>query len=502
MITKNILQTLVLCFAACAGVAARPLVQTDTVLYTVTIDADAQSFMVKTDLVPGKDSVTLTFAAWTPGYYQLMHYADQVYFSSQKDFSADETKGLKRARTEWRVTTKKPFYYKTKATRNFVATSYIASDYAYVVPGSLFPMIDGNLAAPVKVKFESGNDVKIRTALKRTANSTFVAKNIDELYDSPILIGSAVVDLPVFTVQGKRHHFAGVHLADFDREPFIGNMTKIVDAAARVVGEIPYSDYYFLAIGPGQGGIERTNSTSFAFDGKGLHARESALRTYSFLAHEYFHHYNAKRIRPIELGPFDYTKANRTNMLWVAEGVTVYYDHLILARAGLTTKEELLDSFAKLIATHEANPGKEVQTLANASYETWSDGPFGRENGKTISVYVKGTIVAFMLDLAIREATEGKRCLDDVMRALYKEYYVKQGRGFTEEEFRNVCEQIAGANLQEIFDYVYTLKPIDYNKYLASAGLSMKNESEGYSISIAGKASAKQKKVLSDWIKR
>jgi len=196
----------------------------------------------------------------------------------------------------------------------------------------------------------------------------------------------------------------------------------------------------------------------------------------SFLTHEYFHHYNVKRIRPIELGPFDYDKGNRTNQLWISEGLSVYYEYLILKRAGLISQEQLLNLLRANIEAFQNKPGRLFQSLAQASFETWSDGPFGRtgdEINKTISYYDKGPIVGMLLDFAIRHETKNRKSLDDVMRKLYQDYYIKEGRGFTEDEFWNVCKLIAGKALPEIHDYVYTTNELDYMKYMTYAGLSV-----------------------------
>jgi len=218
------------------------------------------------------------------------------------------------------------------------------------------------------------------------------------------------------------------------------------------------------------------NNTTFGFNGTNFKNRETYVRTLHFLAHEYFHHYNVKRIRPIELGPFDYDKGSRTKMLWVSEGLSVYYEYMIVRRAGISTDAELLNAFRGNIVAFESKPGKRYQTLEQASYETWSDGPFGRtgdEVNKTISYYDKGPAVGMLFDFKIRQVTNNKRSLDDVMRFLYKEYYQKQKRGFTEEELRAAFENIAGTPMTDEYAYVTTTKEIDYPKYFTYAGLKI-----------------------------
>ena len=211
----------------------------------------------------------------------------------------------------------------------------------------------------------------------------------------------------------------------------------------------------------------------------------------NFIAHEYFHHYNVKRIRPVELGPFDYDRGNRTNLLWISEGLTVYYEYLMVKRAGLTSPTTLFSNFESNLNAVENNPGRFYQSLQQASYSTWSDGPFGtqgNEPGKSISYYDKGPLVGMLLDFEIRNATQNKKSLDDVMRTLYRKYYKEEQRGFTEAEFQAACEQVAGISLTGVLEYVYTTKEIDYAKYLAYAGLKIEKQS----IESKGKANTQK----------
>lgn len=213
-----------------------------------------------------------------------------------------------------------------------------------------------------------------------------------------------------------------------------------------------------------------------SFDGNELKTKQAVNRMLNFLTHEYFHHYNAKRIRPFELGPFDYDQGSRTNQLWIAEGLTVYYEYIISKKAGIKD----IDTFYKDLESHinsvENNPGRHFQSLLQSSYNTWRDGPFGNmgsEKGKTISYYNKGPIVGLFLDLQIRKLTDNKASLNDVMYTLYHKYYKDKGRGFTAAEFQSVCEEVASSNLDPIFEYVNTTKELNYNKYLKYAGLTL-----------------------------
>jgi len=459
------------------------LAQKSTLSYTVKMDNPEWHFFHVALSCKGikKDFIDFKMPVWTPGYYQKLDFAKNLQQFKATDATGKELKWEKEGDNVWRVYSKNSdinLSYEIKTERPFVATPYVDETRAYILPAGVFLYIDKMIDHPVEIKVipdEKWN--RVATGLDSIAGKkfTYTAADFDILYDSPILVGN-LEELAPFYIRGIKHRFIGYKLGDFDKEQFIVDLKRIVDAAVNVIGHIPYKSYTFIAIGPGPGGIEHLNNTTFGFNGTNFKNRETYVRTLHFLAHEYFHHYNVKRIRPIELGPFDYDKGSRTKMLWVSEGLSVYYEYMIVRRAGISTDAELLNAFRGNIVAFESKPGKRYQTLEQASYETWSDGPFGRtgdEVNKTISYYDKGPAVGMLFDFKIRQVTNNKRSLDDVMRFLYKEYYQKQKRGFTEEELRAAFENIAGTSMTDEYAYVTTTKEIDYPKYFTYAGLKI-----------------------------
>jgi predicted metalloprotease with PDZ domain len=450
--------------------------------FTVSNDPGTQSFVIDLQIRKlRQDTLILKMPAWTPGYYQLLHFADNVY-----DFTAASMKNNllsfeKRNRNAWVIPVKGlsalHLNYRVKATRNFVATPYVDSSRAYLSPPGVFLYADGRKDLPAFVHLNLQDGWTAATGLKKVKGSgkDFYAENFDILFDSPILMGP-LETLPRFTVQGIPHDFIGYRPAVSDPQRFTGDLKKIISEAVAIIQDIPYTDYTFIAIGPGQGGIEHLNSTSFGFSGQSLNTPEGKRRMYTFLAHEYFHHYNVKRIRPIELGPFDYDQENRTTLLWLSEGITVYYDQLLVRRAGLMSTEELLEGYRSRLLGYENKPGRLYQSATQASYSTWNDGPFGRsvdEVNKTVSVYDKGAILGLLLDFEIRHKTNNLKSLDDLMNKLYNEYYQQKKRGFTPAEFQDAAEQVAGGSLKEIFGYAETVAPVNYKKYFEYAGLDI-----------------------------
>lgn len=439
--------------------------------------------------------IDLKMPAWMPGYYQLLDYAGGLSGFNVKDGHGDSLAWERTDRRTWRVAVPGKggaftIEYDIFANTNFAAQSLLDSAHGFVAPTGMFLYPDGYLRQPVELAVELRNGwTKIATGLDAGSGSgpdgkqepatggvrLYRAPDFDVLYDCPILMGE-LEELPSFTVRGVPHYFSGYRMGEFDRSRFMAELKKIVEEAVEMIGDIPYRHYTFLGMGSGRGGIEHLNSAAVPFSGNQLATEGGRKRVFNFLAHEYFHHYNVKRIRPIALGPFDYQGPNRTHGLWVSEGLSVYYEYMLVLRAGLMQDSDVLHDLRNNIAAYENKPGHLRQSLAQASWDSWNYGPLGGGADSTISYYDKGPAVGLLLDLAIRHASGNRGGLDEVMRRLYREFYQAKGRGWTDAEFRQVCESVAGEPLPEIFDYVYTTKEPDYAKYLAYGGLGIDSE--------------------------
>jgi len=417
---------------------------------------------------------------WTPGYYQIMDYARNVLNFRAEDGPGNPLAWEKTAKNTWRVKSGKDasitVSYDVYAFNRSVADSYLDDERGFISPTGVFMHVAGRIQHPVTVTVRPyQNWTRVSTGLDPVEGrpNTFFAPDFDILYDCPILIGNQ--EILRFEVQGIPHVFAGINLGTIDRAKFTADLKRMVESAVTLIGEIPYRHYTFLAIGPGGGGLEHLNSTALTFNASGLTSPAGYKRWLSFVSHEYFHHYNVKRIRPIALGPFDYDRENYTNLLWVSEGISVYYEDVILNRAGLLSRDEVLERFQSSIARFENGSGHLFQSATESSFDTWmkffSRG--GNTANTTISYYDKGAALGMLLDFKIRNETKNQKSLDDVMRTLYRKFYKEKKRGFTDQEFREVCESEAGGSLSEIFEYASTVKGIDYPRYFAYAGLDI-----------------------------
>ncbi len=418
---------------------------------------------------------------WTPGYYRIMDYAKNVVNFRAEDGAGAPLAWEKTAKNTWHVrigaAPAVSVSYDVYAFAPSVADSYLDDARAFIAPAGVLMHVAGQLRHPAVVTIRPFQGwSRVSTGLDPVAGrpNTFVAPDFDVLYDSPFLAGNQEV-VP-FEVLGIPHELAIHNAGDMDRARFVGDLKKIIEATAALMGELPYRHYTFLMIGPGGGGLEHLNSAALTFNPSSLNTPAGYRSWLAFVTHEFFHLFNVKRIRPVALGPFDYDRENYTDMLWMSEGFTVYYEYLILNRAGLFTRDDVFDGLRAVIARYENAPGHLFQSAAAASFDTWmlyfSRGE--HVSNTTISYYDKGAALGLLLDLRIRHDSQNRHSLDDVMRTLYRTFYQEKQRGFTDAEFREVCEKAAGAPLAEFFDdYVATVKDIDYPRYLAYAGLDI-----------------------------
>jgi len=430
--------------------------------------------------------------AWHPGYYRMIDYARNVSGFRAQDGAGRALPWEKVAKNTWRIAAGKAstmiLSYDVLGTVSFSAQNFLGESRAFIAPSGMYLHLAGQLqrAATVSIQLPPGWS-RIATGLDPVPGkaNVFFAPDFDTLYDCPLLIGNQ--ETLEFDVRGKHHTVAieGIP-ASVDRPRMVADLKKIVESSAALVGDLPYARYAFLMMGSGNGGIEHANSSANSFNGNSLTDKNGYRRWLSFICHEYFHHYNVKRIRPIALGPFDYDTENLTNMLWVSEGLTVYYQDLLLVRAGLQTSDQYLDKMASAITAFENAPGHHYQSATDSSMTTWGTSGVGNDRNTTISYYNNGAMLGAMLDLRIRHESGNRKSLDDVMRALYRKYYREKKRGFTDDEFLQECESAAGVKLTDVFEYASTTRDVDYAGYFAYAGLDVTTTSEDAPASYLG----------------
>jgi predicted metalloprotease with PDZ domain len=428
-----------------------------------------------------KEELRLRMPVWTPGSYMVREFSRNVESVVASDFVGVELPVEKIDKNTWVLRNQKTqsftLVYRVYANEMSVRTTFINDETAFLAGSSLFLLPVGLEHLPGKVVLDKPTHwTKIATGLKGIEDEphTYSFAHYDELIDCPIQVGQ--FDTISFSVKGIPHYVALVGHSNVVKDKLKTDLQKICETTAAIVDRVDFSHYWFFVhhTDKGGGGLEHMNSTAVGMPRWNYSNEEQYLGFLRLCAHEYFHTWNVKRIRPLELGPFDYHKEVYTDLLWVAEGITTYYDKLIMYRAGYMTREKLLQSLAGSISYTENTPGGKVQTLAMASRDAWIKFYRPDENSinSSISYYTKGAVAALMLDLEIRRGSKNKFTLDDLLTRLYDEFYVKKNRGFSAKEFMEAASKLAGVSLDGFFNtMIYSTKSPHYDRLFQQFGI-------------------------------
>jgi predicted metalloprotease with PDZ domain len=429
----------------------------------------------------------LTMPVWTPGHYLIEDFARNLPEVKAFDLASGKERAvLKRTKNRWMVDPEGSGGLKVEYSAYALAyedtKSYIDPNHALINGASLFLCPEGMESEPVHLTLiPHASWRRASTGLDQVSEWEFVAPNYDILVDSPVEVGNQ--DVASFEVQGVEHQVSMFDAGPLDREKFVADLKTIVEASVPVFGVVPYKRYVFLVGFTDElgGGLEHLNSTVCLVPRFRIAPKEEYNLMMSLFSHEFFHAWNVKRLRPKGLGPFNYSNETYTKSLWIAEGITSYYDDLILRRGGIYSVGEYLDAFAINVNILKSLPGTSRQSAEEASFDTWIKfyKPDANSPNVTSSYYTQGAVIGWMLDMAIRKATAGSKNLDDAMRTIYQETFVREGRGYTDEEFEAVCRSIGGEGIGEIFDSrVRGREDVDYDRFLGYAGLRLGTREE------------------------
>lgn len=427
----------------------------------------------------GRASVEVMMPVWSPGFYRVEDYAAQVLDLTARG-PEGEPLGVQRLPPgRWRIETggaaRFTLSYRLLCARNFVTANWVSPELGVLNGPATFLTLVGDGKRPQEVHLEPPDTwPQVATGLSPAPDGDphhFRAEDYDALLDAPIVAGKLAIH--EFVVDGVPHLLVDAGAPEqWNGEVVARHLRRIVQQAVAVWGEIPYPKYVFLNVfRQGGGGLEHGNSTLLTTNGGRVTTGAGYDSWLSFAAHEYVHAFNVKRLRPVELGPFDYEAPPHTPSLWLSEGVTSYMADLAVTRAGLVGVDGFLASSSGAIRELQGSPGRLLQTLEQSSLEVWTNSNSGvGAAASTVSYYVKGQVVGFLLDARVRAATGGRRSLDDVMRLAYRRY--GGARGFSPEEFRAVAEEVAGVDLEAwLRRAVAGTEELDYSEALAWFGL-------------------------------
>jgi predicted metalloprotease with PDZ domain len=450
----------------------------ETHLYEITMQLD-----------PGRAStLDLVLPVWTPGSYFVREFARHV-----RDFSAKGNGGRrpipaeKVAKNTWclDLSKKSPgllsISYRVYAHELTVRTSHLDASHGYGNGANLFFYVEGRKDEPQEVAFRLPRGWKTSMALPEEGG-VFRAADYDELVDAPFECGTHRT-FP-FSVQGLPHTLAIWGGGNEEAARVVRDLKKLVREASALFGGLPYPRYLFLVhLSPGaRGGLEHRASQSVVLDPHAFRPEKSYRDALLLFSHELFHAWNVKRIRPEAFGPFDYGREVHTKDLWALEGITSYYETLLLLRAGLLTEAQAFEQWTTHWKGHLETPGRKVQSAEMASFDTWIRFYRPDENSPNVSesYYRRGALLGLALDLTLRRATGGRRGLDDVMRRLFRAYAAK-GKGYPPGAVEEASVHIAGAHavIRSFFDrYVRGTGTPDLARLLLTAGLRLREVPE------------------------
>ena len=454
--------------------------------YAVSLeDPSLQQFHVTTVLKNlNEPRLTLSLPTWAPGWYTVENYFKNVLRFRITDASGKILPHVMSKKQTWNVLTRGireiRIDYDYRANILALNQAKIAKDFAFFTGVELFLQVEGHREQPATIHFQIPSGWKIISALKETKDPmTFTAADYDTLVDAPTEMGN--FDVTRFEVEGKPHYFVVSPVGALDvkkSREFVEMVTKLIKVDSELFGGLPYEKYfmfYFFAAPESNAGgaLEHLNSFVGFVRPRTVATPKDLIGT---AAHEYFHLWNVKRIRPTEMWPYDYSRENETPLLWVSEGFTSYYSVVSQYRAGLMTRENFLQRAAEVAASIENNEARNYIAPAQSSVSTWVgyDTPvaFG------ISYYTQGENLGALLDLSIRNDTDGQRSLDDVMRSLLSGFY-RRGRGFTTEDMIGVINRLTNKDYHDFYRrYVSGTEVPNYDRIFGYAGYRLERKDQ------------------------
>lgn len=426
----------------------------------------------------------LKFPVWTPGSYLVREYAKNL-----QDFAVvgETLTWRKISKNHWQIdtanVTKITIKYRIFASELTVRTNHLDATHGFFNGAAMFFRLPGYEKQPINVTVVPPyTEWQVTTALPSVPGqaNTFTAADFDTLVDSPFEIGSH--QLHHFEVLGKPHELAIWGKGNYQVQQALADIQKIIEVEAELFGGLPYERYVFILhlLSQAFGGLEHKNCCALIYQRFGFRDKDKYERFTQLVAHEFFHLWNVKRIRPQALEVFDYDNENYTPSLWFCEGTTSYYDLHIPLRAGIYDGKSYLNHLSKEITRYLTTPGRLVQPLSESSFDAWIKlyRPDANSPNSQISYYLKGEMVTLLIDLQIRLRHRNQRSLDDVMVNMWQQFG-KDEIGYTDVQLRSVIESVAGLDLSDFFElYIDGLEDLPFNKYLEPFGLQLVGETD------------------------
>lgn len=424
----------------------------DKVSHTISFPKDReQVFLVRTEFPVSSPVTELIMPNWTPGSYLIRDYAANINRVSAVTQDGATVALQKISKDRWRADTSQAVKllvdYEVFTPTINVSTSWASREFSLINGPSVFLYTQETRDSPQQLKVVSDTSRgRVFTAMRTmTDDDGYVAENYDELVDNPV----AVAQAPIWQFSHMNQDYLLLNVGEnefWDGQQAMEDIQKIVAETQSFWGINPLKrPYWFMNFSiEGKGGLEHDHSTVIMTGRRQMRNRSDYVKWLGIVAHEFFHVWNVRHMRPVGLGKYDYQQEQYTSQLWIAEGLTSYYDNLVMSRAGLISPAEYLKLLAKDIYRLETTPGRLLRPVTEASMDAWIRHyrPNANSINSTISYYTKGAVIGFVLDAHLRKTSKGRHNLDDVMRKMYELYASKP---YSSDDFEKVVVDVGGA---------------------------------------------------------
>jgi predicted metalloprotease with PDZ domain len=439
----------------------------ERIFYTIDCDNSQQHFIkIKVQFPVDENKTIIHLPSWRPGRYELGNFAKNI-----KNFKVfnDQNKAVnfhKINKDSWEISSNETKYIKIEyqyyANELNAGSSYFDEQQLYVNPVNCFLYAEGKEQFPISLELNIPKNYTIANSLVQE-NNFLLAENFDELADSPFIC-SENLEKQTYSVADTNFHIWFNNQLNIPWERVIDDFRNFTKKQIEDFGEFPVSEYHFLIQSLpylAYHGVEHLKSTVITL-GPSYDLFENRYdELLGVSSHELYHVWNVKSIRPKELLPYNFKKENYSELGYIYEGITTYLGDLYLLKSAVFSLENYLKELSKQFQKHFDNPGRFAYSVAQSSYDTWLDGYDPGAPGRKVSIYTEGCLLAFVIDVKIRKATNNKLGIEEVMKRLYYNF-AQNNKGYTEKDFIDQLENICGYSFQDFFnDYVHGTTPYE-----------------------------------------
>ncbi|NND94777.1 MAG: M61 family metallopeptidase [Flavobacteriales bacterium] len=434
-----------------------------------------------------KGTVDLVLPAWRPGRYELANYAANIKAFSAKDSNGKGLSWVKYEKNKWRIegcpVGEVRISYQYFADTINAGSTYIDEDQMYVNPVNCCMHVQGEMAAKVSAELIVPKGFKTSGMLP-VRKQSMKAQDLDEWYDSPFQSSAAQIQHR-FKRHGINFEIATIGDVDYDRQRIETDFCKFIDVQLKAFKQFPVKRYTFLIQATPHRyyhGVEHEHGTTITLGpSRSLFTGSIYEDLLAVSSHELYHTWNVKYMRPEAMWPYDFTKENYHRIGYIIEGVTTYQGDLKLWQGGAMSDDLFLTEIKTHLDRHVGNMGRFNLSVRESSFDTWVDGYGASIPDRKVSIYTEGALVTMLFDIAIMQETKGKKSIDHVMRALYKQCREK-GRSYAESDYLEIIRSLIGKKADRIYNK-FIDRPIGYEeelyKSLASMGIKVHEESMG-----------------------